>query len=262
MQALFKNQDKIFYKQDLIKALKNLGIKQGDILFIHSEIYNFGIPLVTPKKLLRIFLDCFFEVIGKEGTLIMPTFTYSFCDGKDYDKINSKTKVGVLNEFFRLQPGIKRTNDPIFSCAIKGAKEDLFLQDHDSCFGENSVFDILTKNNGKIILFGQLWMGVTHIHYIEEKAQVSYRYFKEFQGNIIQEDQNKLPKKIKYFVRNINKPSIIDLVKLLTFLQKNNNLKISNFSHANIAVIDTLPFFESCVEILKHDEKYFLDNQG
>ncbi|EAK0446128.1 aminoglycoside N(3)-acetyltransferase [Campylobacter lari] len=257
MQALFKNQDKIFYKQDLIKALKNLGIKQGDILFVHSEIYNFGIPLVTPKELLRIFLDCFFEVIGKEGTLIMPTFTYSFCDGKDYDKINSKTKVGVLNEFFRLQPGVKRTNDPIFSCAIKGAKEDLFLQDHDSCFGENSVFDILTKNNGKIILFGNENLGITYIHYIEEKFGVSYRYFKRFNGNIIDELGNKYQKNIKYYVRNIEKKSRAYQKKYFEILRKYTIIKEDQFANSKIASINVKDFFTIIIEYLQIDENYF-----
>ncbi|MBX2078345.1 aminoglycoside N(3)-acetyltransferase [Campylobacter peloridis] len=258
MQALFKNQDKIFYKQDLIKVLKNLGIKQGDILFVHSEIYNFGIPLVTSKELLCIFLDCFFEVIGKEGTLIMPTFTYSFCNGKDYDKLHSKTKVGVLNEFFRLQPGVKRTNDPIFSCAIKGAKEDLFLQDHDSCFGENSVFDILTKNNGKIILFGNENLGITYIHYIEENFRVPYRYFKTFHGDIIDEHGIQKQKNIKYYVRDITKKSKAWPRKYFEILRENDIIKEIQFANAKIASINARDFSKIAILHLKINENYFV----
>ncbi|MCV3410617.1 AAC(3) family N-acetyltransferase [Campylobacter lari] len=256
--SLFKNNNQVFTNLDLINNLKQLKIQKGDILFVHSEIYNFGIPLVAPKELLRIFLDCFFEVIGKEGTLIMPTFTYSFCDGKDYDKINSKTKVGVLNEFFRLQPGVKRTNDPIFSCAIKGAKEDLFLQDHDSCFGENSVFDILTKNNGKIILFGNENLGITYIHHIEEKFKVPYRYFKTFYGNIIDEYGIQKQKNIKYYVRDIDKKSKARPKKYFEILRENNIITEIQFANAKIASINARSFLNIAIEYLKNDENYFV----
>ncbi|HEB9887588.1 TPA: AAC(3) family N-acetyltransferase, partial [Campylobacter jejuni] len=37
-----------------------------------------------------------------------------FCKNEVYDKINSKTKMGALNEYFRKQTGVKRTNDPIY----------------------------------------------------------------------------------------------------------------------------------------------------
>ncbi|MCW1523361.1 AAC(3) family N-acetyltransferase, partial [Campylobacter jejuni] len=76
-----------------------------------------------------------FKVLGKEGTLLMPTFTYSFCKNETYDKVHSKGKVGVLNEFLELAGGVRRTSDPIFSFAVKGAKADIFLKENSSCFG-------------------------------------------------------------------------------------------------------------------------------
>lgn len=48
------------------------------------------------------------DIIGKNGTLIMPVFSYSFCKNEIYDKLYSKGKVGVLNEFFRLSGGGKK----------------------------------------------------------------------------------------------------------------------------------------------------------
>ncbi|WP_089503411.1 AAC(3) family N-acetyltransferase [Campylobacter pinnipediorum] len=49
---------------------------------------------------------------------MMPTFTYSFCDRDIYDKEKSKSKVGILGEFFRKLKGVYRTDDPIFSFAV------------------------------------------------------------------------------------------------------------------------------------------------
>ncbi|EJG9898451.1 aminoglycoside N(3)-acetyltransferase, partial [Campylobacter lari] len=183
MKYFLEYNGKKYSNIDLIEAFKKLGITKGDILCVHTELFNFGTPLLPRNEFLQTILDCFFEVIGEEGTLIMPTFTYSFCKNEVYDKVKSCTKMGALNEYFRKQIGVKRTNDPIFSFAIKGAKEGLFDTQNLSCFGKNSGYDILTKNNGKIIYFGLDWAH-TFIHYIEEKFKVDYRYFKIFKGII------------------------------------------------------------------------------
>ncbi|EOI2760049.1 TPA: AAC(3) family N-acetyltransferase, partial [Campylobacter jejuni] len=213
MKYFLEHNDKKYSDKDLIDAFYQLGIKRGDILCVHTELFNFGVPLLSRNEFLQTILNCFFEVIGKEGTLIMPTFTYSFCKNEVYDKLNSKCTVGTLNEFFRKQQGVKRTNDPIFSFAIKGAKEELFLKNTTSCFGENSVYDTLVKENGKIILLGTKIAGYTFTHFIEEKIKVPYRYFKEFKGKIILE--NKMPKEIviNYYVRDLEENSNLDVYK-------------------------------------------------
>lgn len=195
MKYFLEHNDKKYSDIDLIEAFKKLGITKGDILCVHSELMKFGTPLLPRNEFLQTILDCFFEVIGKEGTLIMPTFTYKFCKNGIYNKLNSKSEVGILTEYFRKCNGVKRTNDPIFSFAIKGAKEELFLKDTTSCFGENCVYEILAKENGKLILFGSKIAGYTFSHFIEEKARIPYRYFKNFSGKIIDKDGKILQKK-------------------------------------------------------------------
>ncbi|QMX75386.1 AAC(3) family N-acetyltransferase [Campylobacter jejuni] len=105
MKYFLEHNDKKYSDKDLIDAFYQLGIKRGDILCVHTELFKFGIPLLSRNEFLQTILNCFFEVIGQEGTLIMPTFTYSFCKNETYDKVHSKGKVGVLNEFFRTSGG-------------------------------------------------------------------------------------------------------------------------------------------------------------
>jgi len=62
------------------KSLKVVGVKKSDTIFIHSNIGFFG----NCKKSLKYASACetiynaIFDVLGKSGTLIVPTFTYSF----------------------------------------------------------------------------------------------------------------------------------------------------------------------------------------
>lgn len=261
MKYLLEYNNKKYSDEDLIQVFHKLGIAKGDILCVHTDIMKFGFPLLPRDEFLQSLLSCFFEVIDKEGTLIMPTFTYSFCKNEIYDKLNSKSKMGVLTEFWRKQKDVKRSNDPIFSFAIKGAKEDLFLQDTQSCFGKNSVYDILAKENGKIILFGTQIAGYTFTHFIEEVAEVPYRYFKEFKGKIIFENKASKDIKINYYVRNLEKNSDFDVYKQIEILKQKNNFKIREFGNSCIILIESKAYLDDTMEILKKNLNYLLTEQ-
>ncbi|WP_144667049.1 AAC(3) family N-acetyltransferase [Campylobacter jejuni] len=257
MKYFLEHNGKKYSDKDLIDAFYQLGIKRGDILCVHTELFNFGIPLLPKNEFLQTILDCFFEVIGKEGTLIMPTFTYSFCKNEVYDKLNSKCTVGALNEFFRKQQGVKRTNDPIFSFAVKGAHEELFLnKEQESCFDENCVYAILTRNNGKILNFGNDGC-FTFIHYPEEVCQISYRYNKNFQGFIIDENGKKYEKNINYFVRKERMFPIEK--KIQSFLTQNKNYKQFSFGGKTISLYCCKQAFKDFLNIFNIDQNYFLN---
>ncbi|EAJ5701633.1 aminoglycoside N3'-acetyltransferase [Campylobacter lari subsp. concheus] len=257
MIYFLEHNGKKYSNVDLIETLKKLGIKKGNILCVHSELMKFGIPLLPKNEFLQIILDCFFEVIGKEGTLIMPTFTYSFCKNETYDNLNSKSTVGVLTEYFRKQEKVKRTNDPIFSFAIKGAKEELFLKDTTSCFGKNCVYDVLAKEDSKLVLFGSQIAGYTFSHFVEEKAHVPYRYFKNFNGKIINKNGKIFQKNIKYYVRKLDENSDLDVYKQIAILKNDNNFNTLNFSNAHIISINMKNYLKKTLKALK-DNPYCL----
>ncbi|EGO0809470.1 aminoglycoside N(3)-acetyltransferase [Campylobacter lari] len=252
MKYFLEHNDKKYSNIDLIEAFKKLGIKKGDILCVHTELFNFGTPLLPRNEFLQTILDCFFEVIGKEGTLIMPTFTYSFCKNEVYDKLNSPTSMGALNEYFRKQAGVKRTNDPIFSFAIKGAKKELFLKDTTSCFEIGSVYDIFQKLNGKIILFGSSQTGYTFSHYIEEQMRVPYRFYKTFEGIIHDENGRIYHKKINYYVRKLEQKYEVS-EKQINILKNNNIFDLCTFANADIVSINAQQYMYQTMLAIKKD---------
>ncbi|EAH7580657.1 aminoglycoside N(3)-acetyltransferase [Campylobacter lari] len=257
MTYFLEHNGKKYSNVDLIEAFKKLGIKKGDILCVHTELFNFGTPLLPRNQFLQTILECFFEVIGKEGTLIMPTFTYSFCKNEVYDKLNSPTKMGALNEYFRKQTGVKRTNDPIFSFAIKGAKEELFLKDTTSCFGENCVYDILVKEDGKYMLFGST-TGHTLTHHIEEEYLVDYRYFKNFRGKLIDEQNKTHDKEIKFYVRHLDKKSLPNVDNINYITKKTKNFKYKNFGGATICLFNAKEYRKAIKDALDRDKDIFI----
>lgn len=138
-----------------------------------------------------------------DGTLIMPTFTYSFCRGEPFSVTDSPSTVGALGEHFRHRPDVRRTTDPLFSCAVRGdLDEHLFRVGNVNCFGARSIWAHLREVNATFVCLGiGLRDGGTFIHHIEQRHGVGYRYLKEFRGEADGQDV-----RAWYFVRSLNGP--------------------------------------------------------
>ena len=69
--------------EDMVRALREVGLREGDVVFSHSNIGFFGRPEAngTTRDACATIIEAFRTVLGAEGTLTVPTFTYSFCKG-------------------------------------------------------------------------------------------------------------------------------------------------------------------------------------
>ena len=171
---------------DLLNALRDLKADQTDVLYIHSSL-SFGIPNpeLKKKELLQAIVETILELGVK--TVCMPTFTFSFCNGKTYDPVTAVSKMGVLNEYFRKQSEVIRSIDPLMSVALYGEDRDLVEGiGHSSC-GANSTFDKLRhRDNVKFLFLGpKIGDCLTYMHYLEWLFSVDYRYERKFVGDVV-----------------------------------------------------------------------------
>jgi aminoglycoside 3-N-acetyltransferase len=186
-------QEKILFKNKVDAVITNLQLKeilhelnvQCDILYVHTAL-NFGIPQIRRSELLEELFSIFISL--EIPSLIFPTFTFSFPNGEDYDVQNSRTPMGIFNEYFRKQNGVIRSTDPLMSNALLG-KHTRFISEigKNSC-GKDSTFDMLHKTelNVKFLFFGtRVGDCFTFMHYIENELHVPYRYARPFTGKII-----------------------------------------------------------------------------
>ncbi len=184
---LFKSKDGWVTNYDFKFVLQEIDASNCDILYIHSSL-NFGFPNLELKKndLLYILLDTLFSLGVK--TIIFPTYTFSFCNGLYYDRENSKTYMGLLNEYFRKQDGVIRSNDPLMSNALYGENKYLINSIGKVSCGENSTFDLINKSKLKtkfLFLGPSIGECFTYMHYLESLFNVPYRYEKKYEGEII-----------------------------------------------------------------------------
>ena len=171
--------------KSLTEKLLSLGADQCETLYIHTAL-SFGQP--NPELRKSALLGELLNVIKGLGvrTVCMPTFTFSFCNGLDYNPAASASRMGVLNEFFRKQEGVIRSADPLMSVALLGEDRDLVEGiGHVSC-GENSTFDKLRHRDGVKFLFLGPKIGdcLTYMHYLEWLYGVDYRYNRVFRGKV------------------------------------------------------------------------------
>jgi len=260
MVDLFQHEGKTITEKDIAVALSEVGCRKGDTVFVHSDVGVFGKLLCLDRNL---FFESIWNVIREsvspDGAVIMPAFTYSFCNDEPFDVRNSKSKVGVLSEYFRKTPDIVRTLHPIFSVAIWGQdKEQLAMVGKDS-FDEGSIFGKLHEKNGKIVFFGARFQTCTYAHYIEQMHGVPYRYVKTFEGRIICGDKE-WKDSCTFLVRDLEKNVFSDFSKFERHLDENNLLKQVTLGNGNISLVGAEVFFEECIKLLNEDIYFLLKN--
>lgn len=248
---------KIYTVRNLYEILEKLQIRQGDVLCVHSQIFSLGKPLVSKKDFLEIIIRILEERVGNSGTLIMPTFSYSFCRNEVFDVINTPSTVGLLTECFRKSDGVVRSLHPIFSFSVWGNRKEEYIDIGPDAFSLDSVYGKMLRDNGKILMLGAN-KGYTFYHLAEEHVNVEHRYFKNFQGQMINTNGTIKAIQVPYFVRDLSFKSDLDEEKISTFLVENKLQKQVSFGKGTIGVFECRKVYKALVKALRLEERRFL----
>lgn len=245
--------------KSMLETLLSLGADQCDTLYIHTAL-SFGQPNPQLKKsgLLGELLNVI-KALGVK-TICMPTFTFSFCNGLDYNPATSASRMGVLNEFFRKQEDVIRSVDPLMSVALLGEDKDLVMEvGHVSC-GENSTFDKLRhRDNVKFLFLGpKIGDCLTYMHYMEWLYSVDYRYNRIFRGNVTIGDKTSV-EEYALFVRY---KSVIPNTASYDYEQKmydNGTAFIASCGDGTISIVDEKNASIEYKKCLDENPYYFVE---
>lgn len=234
------------------QALARVGIAAGDTLMLHADAMAAAqMTQVPQEERPQALLEAIQEHLAKNGTLVLPTFSYSFTDGQDYDPATAPCRVGLLGERFRQMPGVLRSLDPIFSVAARGAKaEELTSADAGNCFGPGSFFGRLHRAGGKIACLGCTLQVVTFLHYVERDLSVAYRYDKEFRGRVRQAGGQWLDTSVTYFVRDLGRDSESVLLPLQRRLAAAGLLRQTSLGRVGLICVDCQDFYQETRALL------------
>lgn len=251
-----------YSKNDIIKSLKNVGVLPGDNIFIHSNIGFCGRleDANSPQEFYNIYKEAIFEVITKKGTLVVPTFSYSFCHKKIFDKDNTESTCGFLSEMLRKDPESERSEDANFSISAIGENAKYFTQDApEYSFGKGSFWEKFIEKDGKFCNINfDLGAGSTLFHYVERELNVAYRFDKPFEG--IFKSGNKEEKRVYYhFCYDLEKPNNgPDGTKFDYLAKKIQIAKTANLGKGQIVFISARDTFDLIKKEIEVDPAFLI----
>ncbi|MGC9004588.1 MAG: AAC(3) family N-acetyltransferase [bacterium] len=161
-------------KKDLKAGWEELGIKKGDVVFVHSSLSSFGYVEGGAKTVIESLM----ETITEDGILAMPSFP-AFVGGEYgiaknemvFDVRISPTAMGIIPDTFWRMEGVRRSLHPTHSVAAWGKEKEWLIEGHEKCpcsCGKDTPFHKLCKINGKILLIGVGHGSNTTLHTVED----------------------------------------------------------------------------------------------
>jgi aminoglycoside 3-N-acetyltransferase len=241
-------------------ALLSVGVRPGSVLLVHPDAivaaqFSGTSDEDDSNNRLDLLIEAIENAIGRNGTLVIPTFTYSFTKGEPFDLCLTPSAVGMVSERFRTRPGVRRTPDPIFSLGCRGPRaEELCEISIQECFGPNSAFAALHRMNAHIVDLGcSLSRGGTFVHYVETMHGVDYRYKKSFSGTMIASDGHTTECSVVYNVRDLKRRSGGDLRLLEKELAQEGRSRTAQVGRSRITAMTANDLFDTAWRMLDED---------
>lgn len=153
--------------------IKQLGLEEGDTLFIHSSLSELSIAF-SPARILRILQD----VVGPDGTLLFPASHFRnraedyLANDPVFDVRNTRTVMGFLPEYVRHQANAHRSLHPTSSVVAIGRHARELTEDHHldvyPC-GVKSPYYRTATRGGKIVGIGiEPHYCLSFVHVVED----------------------------------------------------------------------------------------------
>jgi aminopeptidase-like protein/aminoglycoside N3'-acetyltransferase len=188
-------QESVITKKHVLQGLAASGLRAGDTVLLQVSLRNLGPmdPAVSVLELSDELLSAVLQLIGSEGTLLVPAFTFSFDRLEEFDPGGSPAVSGPWSEtaefpeLVRRCPNAVRSCDPLYSISGIGRLAGQLLSKlPNTSFGRDSVFERLLRSEAKLCLIGVDLQDAVLVDFVEESAFVQWRYKKLFTGIIRQ----------------------------------------------------------------------------
>lgn len=185
----------VYSQSDVEISFRSVGVSRGDVVFLTAGFGNLGV-LQGADSLEDTFssvIEVLKHLVGHEGALIVPTYSYSFGAGKEqpphqmphYSVGETPTQLGQFNEWFRVEVADERTVDPMVSVAIWGeGARGLARNLPRTSYGHDSIFERLLELPATVLNVGLGPRWTPFIHYVDFLCDVPHRYEKRFLGSI------------------------------------------------------------------------------
>jgi aminoglycoside 3-N-acetyltransferase len=253
-------------RTEIAKDLMKLGIKAGDLVFVHSSMRSIGYVQGGPDAV----IDAIMDVLGSAGTLVTPAFSLPYGSMVDtlerdetFDPASTPSTVGLIPETFRRRQSVRRSLHPTSSVCAVGAKADLIIlreSPFNSDFGVGTPLYKIMEHEGKILGLGADLGPVSFYHVIEDvlgkQFPVKVRLDKVYNARVNEEGKVSVmpirPFDPAVASTRIDKPENTWIRTLFTeFLIDRGVLKVGCVGQARSWLLEAAELFEAQMELLK-----------
>lgn len=163
---------------DITEGFVRVGLERGMKVLVHSSLSSFGYVDGGAEAVIKAILD----VIGSEGTLVVPTLTgnesLSVSNPPTFDPLKTNGWTGIIPETLRSWPGAVRSVHPTHSVVAVGKDATELTEGHINSItpcDELSPYGKLAElNDSYILLIGVGHESNTTFHHVEELAGLDY----------------------------------------------------------------------------------------
>jgi aminoglycoside N3'-acetyltransferase len=248
---------KIYKINDIKKAVKKVGIRKGDAVFIFPETYKFGIleSINYHHKVYEIFFKIIKDIIGTKGTICIQSYTFDTLRFKKkfYYNNSESTSGGFAKYILSLKKTI-RSNHPVFSIASIGYKSKFISQNNSfHNYGFNSPLEKFLRLNGKILSLGSDFTINPFNHVAEYMIGVPF-YYNKYKNFKIIKNKKEIKQEYTSFVRYLNLDLVSDFKQLKKELKKNKIIKSSKLGESYIYSSNAKKYLDICLNLLTKDQ--------
>ncbi len=191
-----EKERKIVLKNDILQALKEVGVQNGQSIMVHTSLSKLGFVCGGAQ----VVIEALLESVGNEGTIMMPAQSWKNLDPEcgvhweepkewwqlirdnwpAYDKdITPTNTMGAVAEMFRKWRGTLRSEHPSCSVAAWGKNAEFLTCRHDlsNVFGDGSPIGKLYDLDGYVLLIGVGYDKNTSLHLADVRADYPGKHF-------------------------------------------------------------------------------------
>ncbi|MDR1840095.1 MAG: AAC(3) family N-acetyltransferase [Treponema sp.] len=181
--------------EDFKSQLLELGLSHGDVVLMHSSM-----KALKTKKSPTEFINDIISVLGPEGTLLIPGFTWKHVNSRNPNFKVKETEPcdGLIPRTFLHMPGVIRSLHPTHSVCAFGKRAKELTSNHildETPVGFHSPIMRMLDYNGKILFVGDVLHACTFMHGVEEIVGAPYTLAKKRRHYVIEDEDGKVIEK-------------------------------------------------------------------
>lgn len=254
---------RVFVKLEEIENILNRFDFNSDVI-IHSSTSNIGKIEGGAKKLTDLIIS---EIDLSKYTLLAPALPFigsmkEYLDSFDsFNLEDAKNAMGNISNMIMKKESCFRSLHPTHSVIAIGKNAEFYTSNHELCntpFCKSSPYYKITKNTGKILMFGVDLNSITNFHVYEDMLG-DFLPFEVYAKNkyIIKSINGTIDKSIEVKAHNPFLSAKRDCERARKYLEKDGYIETYSIGDSEVSLLDAKGLTITLLEMLLKGESIY-----